>query len=334
MSESTLTILDVGHGNSTILRHDESVVVIDAGPRAGLLQHLVEQGISCIDVLLISHADEDHIGGLIGILGSKEVELRCVRLNTDSLQGSAIWDDLLYELSQTASEGRIEFNPVLTDHDNGVFDQGSVAIEILGPSTYLAGRGPGQRYRGASGPRIHTNSISAVIRILKDGHPIALLPGDLDEVGLDDLDHRKVDLSAPVLVFPHHGGSAGQRVDMSAFAARLCDLVKPSTVAFSIGRGDRYETPKPEVVAAIRECTPEIRIACTQLSKQCASSLPNRNSPHLNEVFAKGRERCKCCAGTLVIELLTPEKLLLPLYSEHRAFITLNAPTALCQQEL
>lgn len=333
MSESTLTILDVGHGNSTVLRHDESVVVIDAGPKAGLLHYLVEQDISCIDVLLISHADEDHIGGLVGILSSEEIELRCVRLNTDSLQGSAIWDDLLYELSQSASEGRIDFNPVLTDRDSGTFDQGSVAIEILGPSRYLAGRGPGQRYRGASGPRIHTNSISAVIRILKDGDPIALLPGDLDEVGLSDLIDREVDLSAPVLVFPHHGGSAGQRVDMSTFTASLCQLVKPRTVAFSIGRGDSHERPKPEVVASIRECTSEIHIACTQLSKQCASSLPDGNSPHLNEVFAKGHERCKCCAGTLIIELDTPEKLL-PLFLEHRAFITLNAPTALCRQEL
>lgn len=263
-------------------------------------------------------------------MASEDVEVKCVRLNTDSLQGSAIWDDLLYELDCVASEGTIEFQPLLTSNDNGMFDRGDVSIEILGPSPYLAARGPGQRYQGPSGPRLTTNSVSAVIRISKGGRPVALLPGDLDDIGLDDLMRHGVDVSAPVLVFPHHGGLSGRRVDTTAFATQLCATVKPSTVLLSIGRSGKYRRPRPEIVSTIRSYSSEIRIACTELSKQCANSLPRVNPPHLNAVFAKGREHRRCCAGSLVIELNKPRELF-PLYSEHQAFITSEAPTALCQ---
>jgi beta-lactamase superfamily II metal-dependent hydrolase len=290
-----------------------------------------DQRILKIDVVLISHADEDHIGGLIGILASDSIDVGIVRLNTDSLQGSAIWDDLLYELDHAVNKGKIDFRPSLTSSDSGAFDRGDVSIEILGPSPYLAARGPGQLYGGSSGPRLSTNSVSAVIRISNDGRPVALLPGDLDDIGFDDLMSHGVDVRAPVLVFPHHGGLVGKGIDIDSFVTKLCTAVKPSTVLFSIGRGGTYRTPRPEVVAAVRACSSEVRIACTQLSTQCASSLPKANPSHLNDIFAKGREHRKCCAGSLVIEL-DGKNPLFPLNSDHQAFIISEAPTALCRK--
>lgn len=327
--EQTLTILDVGHGNSAVLADDEGVVVIDAGPKASLLQYLYDNEISKIDVVLVSHADEDHIGGLIGILASDSVDVECVRLNTDSLQGSEAWEDLIYELDCAAHNGEIDFNTSLTTGDNGAFDRGDISIEILGPSSYLSAKGPGGRYRGSSGPRLTTNSISAVIRISKDGRSIALLPGDLDDIGLHDLLRHEIDASAPVLIFPHHGGLPSKKRDMAAFATELCDAVKPNTVLFSVGRSSNL--PRSEIVSAVRACSPEVRIACTQLSKQCADYLPKINPSHLNNTFAKGREERKCCAGSFVIEL-RKEKLW-PVHSDHQAFIIAEAPKALCRRD-
>ncbi|MFY9820530.1 MAG: MBL fold metallo-hydrolase [Thermoanaerobaculia bacterium] len=85
-----MTILDVGHGNCAILQDSNGVVVIDAGLGNSLEIYLREQGIRRIDVILISHADQDHLGGLISLLASQAVEIGRVRLNTDSLQGSSI----------------------------------------------------------------------------------------------------------------------------------------------------------------------------------------------------------------------------------------------------
>ena len=327
MSGRTLTILDVGHGNSAVLNDTESVVVIDTGPKSGLLEYLTEQGIEKIDTVLISHADQDHIGGLVGLVASGMFQVDCIRLNTDSLKGSAIWDDLLYELSRLSTAGKLDFKPSLTTSDTGEFDQGTIHIEILGPSTYLAGKGPGSRDR--HGRKLRTNSISAVVRISENGNPIALLPGDLDEIGLDDLIDHNVDVTAPILIFPHHGGRTGSTGGDVEFPCKLCEKVSPCTVVFSIGRR-KNGNPKREIVTAVRECLGDVWIICTQLSEHCASSLPKENPDHLNSVFCQGCEHRRCCAGTIIVDLSSPYTIL-PSHSAHQEFISIAAPEALCQ---
>jgi len=322
----SLAILDVGHGNCAVLIDTNGVVVIDTGPGSSLLEYLTERGIKIVDVVLISHADQDHIGGLIQLLASKVFCIKRVLLNTDSEKDSAVWDDLLYELNRANNANELQFEISLTHNRSGEFDQGAVNIEILGPSKYLAGKGPGSKDK--KGRKITTNSISAVIRLSKDKNPIALLPGDLDEVGLTDLIGSGVNLNAPLVVFPHHGGRAGS-TNMTEFARKLCAQVSPKMVIFSNGRGQRG-TPIPEVVEAIRQRVPFIRIACTQLSEHCAKSLPPSLFTHLNNVFSAGRESNKCCAGTIVIALDSVDTIF-PDYDAHQEFIKLAAPTALCR---
>ena len=325
----TISILDVGHGNSAVVTVPGWVAVIDAGPGSALLSFLREQGITAVDEMLISHADEDHIGGLIALLGAG-VRVRRIRLNSDAHQDSDIWRDLAYALDIAQRHGQIDFSPALTVNDNGLFDHQPVRIEILGPSTYLAQRGPGSTDR--SGRTITTNSISAVIRVSVDGRRVVLFPGDIDQVGLDELLYDKnLNPHAEVLVFPHHGGRAGH-TGVAVFSEELSQAVKPLVVVFSIGRG-RHATPLPEVVAAVRAHAPAARIACTQLSDRCAAALPKNDPTHLNPVFARGRERSHCCAGTIVISESAVVGAVLPGTAEHAAFIKTNAPSALCTDD-
>lgn len=324
----SVSILDVGHGNSAVVAVPGWVAVIDAGPGSALLSFLREQRITTVDELLISHADEDHIGGLIALLASGEFSVRRVRLNSDAHKDSDIWNDLLIALDLAQRQGQIDFSPVLTVAENGLFDHQAVRLEILGPSTYLAGRGAGSTDR--SGRPITTNSISAVIRVSVDGRRVVLFPGDIDQVGLDELLYdRNLDPHAEVLVFPHHGGRAGQ-TDVTTFSASITQAVRPLVVVFSIGRG-RHATPLPEVIAAVRANAPATRIACTQLSDRCAAALPKDDPAHLNPIFARGRERSHCCAGTIVISDGAGAGVVLPGAAEHVAFIRANASTALCQ---
>lgn len=324
----TLAVLDVGHGNSAVLIDSKGIMVIDSGPGSALLEFLIEQEIKTIDVVLISHADKDHIGGLVALLSCKEFRINCVRLNTDSLKDSANWDDLIFELDRATNAAELDFEPSLTSKDSGKFDRGEVHVQILGPSTYLAAKGPGSTDR--NGRRISTNSVSAVIRLTMEKGPIVLLTGDLDNIGLEDLIDHKIEASAPILVFPHHGGRPGAS-DMAGFTHKLCEKVLPETVVFSIGRG-QHSTPQPEIVAAVREYASETRIACTQLSEHCASALPIEDPGHLNTVFSQGREGRKCCSGTIIINLDDFDTIL-PSYSAHTAFITTNAQMALCMEK-
>jgi len=322
-----LSILDVGHGNCAVLADDRGTVVIDAGPGSTLLEFLVDAGISSIDVVLISHADEDHLGGLIAVLGSKRFKIGRVRLNSDALKGSAVWDDLLHELNACDKAGSLDWQTSLTFDKSGQFDQGSIRIEILAPSKYLAAKGPGGT--DGKGRRVSTNSISAVVRLLQGNEPVALLAADLDRVGFDDLVDSGQEARAPIAVFPHHGGRPAS-ADAVAFTRAFCQLVTPTTVLFSIGRG-RHATPVPDIVAAVLTFSPTCRIACTQLSEHCAAALPRRKARHLEKVFARGRERGQCCAGSLVL-YLDKVPILMPSVPSHQAFIRRAASTALCRR--
>ena len=159
-----------------------------------------------------------------------------------------------------------------------------------------------------------------------------LLPGDLDEVGLDNLIESGVDAKASIAVFPHHGGTTGKG-DMATFASRYCNAVEPENVIFSIGRG-RYNTPRPEIVDILRRKLPKSRVLCTQLSEHCAGKVPNEDPAHLTDKASRGRELRKCCAGTIVITLGKAAPTLFPILDTHSEFIARAAPTALCMRPM
>lgn len=325
MTEPTVSILDVGHGNCAVLI-DDKVVVIDAGPGTTLLDFLAKEGINEVAVVLISHADEDHIKGLVSLLESQTVTVQLVRINSDALKGSQTWNDLTFLLDEANRAGIIQFDVGLTTNQTGEFDTAAIRIEVLAPSPGLAVKGPGSHDH--KGRKLTPNSSSAVIRLLRDGRPLLLLPGDIDEIGLANLLEAKSDVSAEIAVFPHHGGGPST-VDLSAFAAAFCKATKADKLIFSIGRG-RYDTPKPEIVAAVRGLSTNIRVLCTQLSEHCASQLPSTEPGHLSGKVSKGSELRRCCAGTISLVLKGKETSVLPVLQAHMDFIMSSAPTALC----
>jgi len=326
LSNVVLYILDVGHGNSAVLVDDKGVVVIDAGPGTALLEFLTQEGISKIDVLLISHADRDHIRGVISLLESQMIR-GIVCLNTDSQKGTDIWDDMTYELDLANKKGRLQFNVALTTNDTGKFNKGKIHIEVLAPTPYLAAKGPGSTDRHSR--TLTSNSLSAVVRLIKDGSPVILLPGDIDDTGLLNLLENNASPGAPIAVFPHHGGKTGKDTDSEAFTKKFCEGVQPDVVIFSNGRGE-HATPRTEVVQTIRTVLPKARIMCTQLSENCAAELRIKEFPHLTSKFARGKEKDKCCAGTIMLDLSGNEVGTQPDENTHKAFIKSAATSPLC----
>lgn len=321
-----LCFLDVGHGNSTVLiAGEESVVIVDVGRQSALSEFLLQQGITQIDSIYLSHADADHIGALTGIIATQQVSIGRVFLNGDASKETKTWDDLLYVLDRARKAGLLEASPALVAGETERLP-GDVCLRVLGPSWYLATKGAGSTHR--SGGKIQTNSISAVISITVAGATLALLPGDLDGVGLADLMENGTDMRASILVYPHHGGRPGGSTEPGLYARTLLGAVNPKLVVFSIGRG-QYATPNPETVLAIRDTIPDARIVCTQLSQHCAKELPNQPATHLSQVFARGRAGRACCGGTVVVPL-DDLAAVLPKATPHGEFIRTNAPTALC----
>jgi len=322
MTSSRLAILDVGHGSSAVLTNGVVTSVFDAGLGGVLVDFLRDSGINAIDHVFISHADADHIAGLVGLLASGSISVRKIYLNPDSDRTSKIWGDLKSVLIEAQSKGTIVINGLSTTIPGKVV-AADCEIHILAPEPVLALSGTG----GATvtGQKVTAHTLNAVIRVVCGPESIALFPGDLDELGLKEMEQHQKSLPANTLIFPHHGGIPGK--DAVAFTSALCKLVTPKVVVFSIGRG-KHKTPRPEVIAAIRQTLPGVYIACTQLSERCAATPPKTPAAHLNSEAALGRERNHCCAGTIVIESASFS----PNQDQHTEFVKMVALTALCQK--
>ena len=297
---------------------------MDVGQQSALSEFLSEQQITHIQSIYLSHADADHIGALVGIVATGQVSIGRVILNSDGSKDTKVWEDLVYVLDEAHRSGSLEFEVGLV---SGMAEQvaGDVRLEVLGPSRYLTAMGAGGARRSA--PRVRSNTISAVISIAVSGTRLAILPGDLDGVGLTDLLEKCENLRAPILIYPHHGGLAGG-MDPRDFGNALLAAVSPDLVVFSIGRG-RHDTPSPVTVRTVRTNSPNARIICTQLSEHCSRLLPPNRPTHLSRAFAMGRGESKCCGGTIVVPLDDPAGIF-PQQGPHEDFIGAHAKTALC----
>jgi beta-lactamase superfamily II metal-dependent hydrolase len=328
---ATLTILDVGHGNAAIFEGELGVVVIDAGPAGGdLLEYLLNARIDVIDSVVISHADDDHLRGLLAILESDSVEICEVRLNANAVKSTELYEEIVFSLAHQDQQQTLRYEISCVEGQALPAVAPEITLEVLGPTKHLAGHGPG--WTDPNGQTATTNSCSVVVRVWAGNTPIALLPGDLDEMGLQYLAARHGDFHAKVLVFPHHGGNVtepGNAARNVVFTDALMARVQPESVLFSISR-TKYTNPRQEIVAQVRAANADVRVACTQLSPTCRPKIMGNPPPaafgHLTDIHARGRSTDACCAGSMRIELSGEA---VPAAAAHAVFVAAYAPNAM-----
>ncbi len=288
-------VLDVGHGSCVVVRDGGDVVIVDAGPGAALLEYLEREGIQRISAVLISHADADHIGGLAALL-AQEIQVDRIYWNGDSLKGSDLWRDLIYLIGdlnragRTLAESEVAQGAVIAVGAKGDH------LKVLAPDLVLRRLGAGSRTK--EGHRVSSNSVSAVVQLVVDGEPLLMIPGDLDQLGFEHLSNHVTDgqLRSKYLLLPHHGGLLGTVASTAGTIKALVRAVSPEGIFISNGRG-KFDNPRADVIAAIREVTSAIPIRCTQLSKGCSAASLIRDDA--NEVYSAGWTRGASCAGSM-----------------------------------
>ena len=211
--EARLTLLDVGQGLSMVVQTQHHVLVYDAGPRfsetfdtgkAVVAPFLRHSGARKLDVLVVSHGDNDHIGGVMSLLADFPADqlLTSVTEKMPATGAKNCWRD-----QRWVWEG--------------------VRFTLLHPSR-------GSQLRG--------NDASCVLRIESAGRHRVLLTGDIERPAEQVLlGHFQQQLSAEVLVAPHHGS------DTSSTSAFI-KAVSPDMVLFPSGYRNRYGFPSPPVL--------------------------------------------------------------------------------------
>ena len=220
-----LVAADVGQGTAVLVRTHAHLLLFDTGPRLGddndsgkrlLLPLMQARGEPRVDVLLLSHADADHVGGAQSIIDRMPV---------------------LALRSSLDSRNPLRANPIA--HTACLagqrWDWDGVHFAILHP--FLSDYRPGAK----------TNSLSCVLRVSGADGRSALLTGDVEAPGEARLVARaradpQASLRSDVLVVPHHGSRTSST---DAFL----DAVRPGVAVIQVGYRSRYGHPAPDVVA-------------------------------------------------------------------------------------
>lgn len=320
-----ITVVDVAHGNTTVLRDGDEVGMVDCSRNHAVYDELARTCTNRLKHLVVSHSDNDHMSGVLRLI-ARGVSVGIISANADSAKDSEVWKDFRAVVDEEVLAGRSFLSSIHYGSPLGI-SIGRINLEVLHPDASLVLHGPG---RSAHEGLVDSNDCSAVLRVLVNGKPVALLAGDLTRYGLDRMLERGLPMGAPVLVFPHHGGRSGGGNDR-LFAKEICEAVGPEVVVFSHGRHSGYGTPQPEVVRGVRDYGASVKVLCTQLAMECDNRALVPRPRHLALRPAAGRTNGACCAGTMIFKVSPSGDVELePNFADHRGFVASSVGNALC----
>jgi competence protein ComEC len=185
--EAWITTFDVGQGLAVLARTSGHALLYDAGPAYGddsdsgarvVVPALRGEGVSALDLLVLTHEDSDHIGGALSVLETLEVR---------ELASSLPSAHPLLTLAASAH------GCARGEH----WEWDGVRFEFLHPGPYV--------------PAARRNDASCVLRISAGEHAV-LLTGDIERAA--ELELLKAGgTRSDVLVVPHHGSRTSSSAD-------------------------------------------------------------------------------------------------------------------------
>jgi len=236
----TVSFLDIGQGDATFITAPSGVqVLIDGGKNREVLRQLSQVlpwYDRSIDLVLATHPDADHIGGLPDVLA---------RYRVAHIARSSVEDDgtdqvvFMGAVEKEKGEGAAE----LIAERGQIIDLGDGAyLEILFPDRSV--------------PKIETNTGSVVARLVY-GDTSFMLTGDSPQsieeylVGLDP-----EALDSDVLKVGHHGSRTSS-------SPLFVGFVSPEYAVISRGCDNTYGHPHEEVTALFKRFEVETLDTCT-----------------------------------------------------------------------
>lgn len=230
--------LDVGQGDATVLRLPGAVMLIDAGPpdagRKVIVPYLRSAGIGRLDLVVITHPDLDHYGGLREV--AEALPIRKLVTAGDRAETKA-WKDMEAILAtrgvpwETARRGHALYGY------NGGLDA-PLSLKVLGPGH------PGHF------PDRNDNS---VLGLLEAHGTRILFTGDMGRAAQAWLPRAPgapgiptaADLRGSVLKVPHHGSD--RTTDMA-----FLEALRPEVAIISAGRRNRFGHPGPAALETLQ----------------------------------------------------------------------------------
>lgn len=235
----SVTFLDVGQGDGIVLRFASRTILVDCGSSQQksvgekvLVPYLRSQGVTYVDLAVMTHGDQDHINGIRYLLEHPESGIRLGGL----MMPKAGNDEIYGKMAELAKEQEI---PVY------YAAAGDRIENIAGKGMYMECLSPDGEEKFSD-----RNEESLVFRVTYDRFSM-MLTGDLETGGEENLVESGVLSPVTVLKAGHHGSATSSG---ESFLEKLF----PEITVLSYGRKNRYGHPAKEVKERLEKFGSEI----------------------------------------------------------------------------
>lgn len=220
-SSFSVHFIDVGQADAALIECDKHYMLIDGGNRADsdIIYSVLEQTeVPKLDIIIATHAHEDHIGGLPGALNYTTADL--------VLSPVTSYDSKAFDNFKKYADAN--GNGLVVPEAGDIYALGSASVEIIGVNE-----------------SDDTNDTSIVSKITY-GDTSFLFTGDAEQEAEQAILNRNADISATVLKVGHHGS------DTSTGYQWLREIM-PTYAVISVGTGNEYGHPTETVLSRLND---------------------------------------------------------------------------------
>lgn len=218
----TVTWLDVGQGDAAVIQCGGQSMLIDGGKpekSSYIYAWLQQHGLSYLDVIVATHVDADHIGGLSGALNYASVGTAYCPVTTGTTE---TFQSFVKYLAQRGKQ-------ITVPTAGETFALGGAQVQILGPLH-----------------RAEDSNDNSIVLKVSFGATSFLFTGDAERAEEQDLLNAGVNLQSTVLKVGHHGSD-------TSTSYPFLRAVAPQYAVISVGAGNSYGHPTEAVLSRLRD---------------------------------------------------------------------------------
>lgn len=231
-NEAQIHFLDVGQADAALIVCGEDTILIDGGERGDgdfVVDYIRSLGIDQLDMVIATHAHEDHIGGLPDVLEAFPVEEIYL---SDAPATTKIYEKLLDAIDEQG------LTPECPEVGSSISFESGMALTVLAP-------GPDNAVLSKD-----MNSSSLSVR-LDIGACSAVFTGDATAKSEKQMLASGIPLDCDIYKVAHHGSRTSNSED-------FIDALSPELAVVSVGEYSEYGLPDEEPLERLEAVGAEI----------------------------------------------------------------------------